>query len=86
MIPDLKNTFNNTIKTCSELYNNIRNNIQSIMQDQEIKEMLDPKNNTTTQKCLENNEDEDMDSIYSFSYFITMLLILDIHGISLDDA
>ncbi|MCJ7638125.1 MAG: hypothetical protein MUO21_11605, partial [Nitrososphaeraceae archaeon] len=81
---DKKDNTNENTWTFSGLYDYVRNNINSFMKDPQINEMLDPKNNSTTQKLLNDHDDED--AAYSLSYFITLILILDLHGIYLSDA
>ncbi len=84
MIPDLQKNNTNPSWTLSSLYEYVKNNIRSIMKDPEINEMLDPKNNTTTKKYLDENDNED--EAFASSYFFTLVFIMYMYDIELNDA
>ena len=68
--------------TISELYYNIKNNINQILKNDEIRAMLDPKSNSTTRKLLETNIDEEA---YTLSYLITIIIMFKVYGIDLKE-
>jgi hypothetical protein len=72
----------NYIPSVSNIYESIKANINTIMSDPSINELLNPSHNTVTQKCLMDNEDED--TAYSMSYLVTLLLVMDLHGLIFD--
>lgn len=78
------NDNNHTSWTLSSLYEYVKNNIRSIIKDPEINEMIDPKNNITTKKYLEENDNED--EAFASSYFFTLILIMNMYDIELSDA
>ncbi|ARF09661.1 hypothetical protein Indivirus_2_40 [Indivirus ILV1] len=76
---------NGTFKqTLSGIYEYVKNNIKYIMSDPKINDMLDPKNNITTKKCLEENDDDD--AAFSESYFLTLIVLMSLYDINIDDA
>lgn len=79
---DFAETTKNKIPTISELYVYIKNNINGILQDNDIKTMLDPKTNSTTRKLLEENDETEA---YILSYLTTTIILFQVYGISLND-
>lgn len=81
MITDLDLDKNiNTEWTFSTLYEYIQNNITHLLKNPELNTFLNPENNSTTKKLLEEENEE---IAYSTSYFITLVLLLDFYGIKL---
>jgi hypothetical protein len=54
----------------NELYNYINHNMSNILDDDNIRSMLDPKTNKLTKELL---QDYDQLEAYSISFFITVL-------------
>jgi oxalate decarboxylase/phosphoglucose isomerase-like protein (cupin superfamily) len=81
MILDIPNKTKKLPNT-NELYMYISNNINSIMQDPQINEMLNPQNNTTTRELLKYHHQKEA---YILSYMTTIMLLLQIHDINIDE-
>ena len=88
MLLDL--TKNNNDITVSQLHNYIKNNIVRIMKDPDIKELLDPNNNSVTREYLNkyschSNNDNDNNDAYVQSYLFTIVSLLQVSGIYLKE-
>ena len=68
--------------TISELYEYIDKNINNIMKDESIKEMLDPKTNSTTRIYLQSHPEI---KAYVMSFLTTIMLLFEANNIRLND-
>jgi hypothetical protein len=83
MILDIiENSKENKCSTVTELYEYIKNNINNILKDEDIKTMLSPETNSATRRLLEDNSEEDA---YILSYLTTTIILFQVYGINLED-